>query len=672
MHLIITEKNNTAMRIADILSNGRAKSSKVSQINVYRFDDTAVIGLRGHILSVDFPAEYNNWEKTDLGALVDAPVVSIPTQKGYVNALKKLGKDATTITIATDYDREGEMIGVEALGVLADVVPPDIKVQRVHYSTITPAEIREAFSSPVEVDYNLAASGEVRQKADLSWGSVLTRFFSLSAKRLGKNFLSIGRVQSPTLALIVDREEEIEKFVPTKYWVLEVELDNGVKATHEKGRFDDRNEIEKIASSLNDKARLDSLKKRTKKEKPPVPFSTTEFLRAATTIGFSVSVAMSIAENLYTRGFISYPRTDNMVYPSSLDLRGVLNTLSRTSFKELVEPIISSKLTPTRGKKETTDHPPIYPASPAKRSELSDKEWKIYELVARRFLATLYPPCVIETQTAKFSSGGQVLKATGSHVLDLGWRKPYIYSKLSENPLPEMKEGEEFSVVHVEILEKETKPPSRLSQGALIKQMEELGIGTKSTRHEIIGKLYARGYIHGDPIKPTKLSFSVINTLEKYAPDIAKPDMTQRLEEDMERVALGDVQPEDVLDESRTLLKNALSKLEKSKESISEDLKNGIREDAVVGTCRLCGSPLIIRRSRKGGRFIGCSGYPDCTFTLPLPRNGNIRVMDKVCEKHGIHHLQIYTKGKRPWNIGCPECNYEEWKQSQLKTKTKD
>ncbi|MHC1625328.1 MAG: topoisomerase DNA-binding C4 zinc finger domain-containing protein, partial [Methermicoccaceae archaeon] len=170
----------------------------------------------------------------------------------------------------------------------------------------------------------------------------------------------------------------------------------------------------------------------------------------------------------------------------------------------------------------------------------------------------------------------------------------------------------------------------------------------------------------------TKLSFSVINTLEKYAPDIAKPDMTQRLEEDMERVALGDVQPEDVLDESRTLLKNALSKLEKSKESISEDLKNGIREDAVVGTCRLCGSPLIIRRSRKGGRFIGCSGYPDCTFTLPLPRNGNIRVMDKVCEKHGIHHLQIYTKGKRPWNIGCPECNYEEWKQSQLKTKTKD
>ncbi|RLG22792.1 DNA topoisomerase I [Methanosarcinales archaeon] len=497
---------------------------------------------------------------------------------------------------------------------------------------------------------------------DLTWGATLTRFLSLSAGRVGKSFLSVGRVQSPTLALLVGREKEIQSFKPKKYFEVEVELENGVVARHEHGRFETYEEAQKILNSLDSVAKLLDLKSIVKKERPPIPFNTTEFLRAATSIGFSASSAMSIAENLYTNGYISYPRTDNTVYPASLNLKSVLKFLSKTEFREYVKQLLGDTLKPTRGKKETTDHPPIYPSSPASREELSGKEWKIYELVVRRFLATLYPPCVVECKQAIFESGGEVLKAYGTTLIDIGWRAVYTYSKISENPLPNMGVGDEFTILSSKIVEGETKPPPRFTQGSLIKLMEKLGIGTKSTRHEIIGKLYERAYVHGNPIKPTKLSFSVIETLEKYAPSITKPDMTRRLEEDMEKISRGDAIPDEVLDESRGMLSEVLKTLSMEREGISEHLRNGVMEDSVVGICRECGSKLVIRKSKKGGRFIGCTGYPECTFSLPLPRSGRIYVLDKVCEKHGIHHLRIYTKGRKPWDLGCPECGYEKWK----------
>ncbi|NYT19412.1 MAG: DNA topoisomerase I, partial [Methanosarcinales archaeon] len=326
---------------------------------------------------------------------------------------------------------------------------------------------------------------------------------------------------------------------------------------------------------------------------------------------------------------------------------------------------------PTRGKKETTDHPPIYPASLAKTSELNDQEWKLYEMIVRRFFATFAEEAEWETLKVKFDIENEEFKANGARLLHAGWRWYYPYNAPQDRLLPALEEGEVLTIKGKEMTSKETQPPGRYGQGRLIKLMEELGLGTKATRHDIISKLYSRAYVHGNPLQPTKTSFAVVEALEEYAPTITRHDMTSKLEEDMDRIAEGKVNEEDVLSDSRKMLADVFAELEENKDKISESLRAGLREDKVIGVCKECGSKLIVRRSKRGSRFIGCDGYPDCNFSLPLPKSGQVIVTDKTCEEHGINHIKIINAGKRPWDLGCPQCNFIEWKKTQEEEKKK-
>jgi DNA topoisomerase-1 len=322
------------------------------------------------------------------------------------------------------------------------------------------------------------------------------------------------------------------------------------------------------------------------------------------------------------------------------------------------------ELIPTRGKKETTDHPPIIPASYATRSVLKDDEWKIYELIVRRFFATLADPAKWMIMRADFDISKEEFKARGARLVEEGWRWYYPYHKPEDMILPDLKAGQELVVKDKQLLDKETQPPARYGQGRLIKTMEDMGLGTKSTRHEIISKLYARAYVHGNPLQPTKTAFAVVDTLEKYADTITKPEMTSTLEAQMDMIAEGNKSEDSVIDESREMLNAVFDDLIKNEEQITQSLRTGMREDKIIGTCEKCNSQLIIRRSKRGGRFIGCTGYPDCDFSLPLPKSGQIVVTDKLCEKHNVNHIKILTKGKRPWDLGCPYCNFLEWKKN--------
>ncbi len=672
MHLIITEKHDTAKRIAAILSDKKPGKERVNGVDVYKFDGKAVIGLSGHIVEVDFPKDYNNWQKTDLKELVHADVVMNPTHANIVTALRKLGKEAIHLTIATDYDREGELIGVEALNLIKKV-KPNILADRVHYSTITPAEIKKAFSNPTRIDFNLAAAGESRQVIDLIWGAVLTRFVSLSSGRLGDKFLSVGRVQSPTLAIIVNREKEREAFVPVPYWELFAILANGgeFEAQHKKGRFLDKAEAEGILAKLGKTGTVKSIDLGKRNEKPPTPFNTTEFLRAASAIGVSPANAMRIAEYLYVNGFISYPRTDNTVYPPTLDTKSIIESFLNTEFQEYAEKLLLGNLIPTRGKKETTDHPPIHPATPVKRGDLKEDEWKIYELVVRRFFATFAGETQWETMAVIVDISGEDFGANGARLMEPGWRWYYSYNVPEDRILPKLKEGQVLTVKDVNLIGKETQPPSRYGQGHLIKIMEDMGLGTKSTRHEIISKLYSRAYVHGNPLQPTKTAYAVIEALEKYANTITKPDMTSKLEIDMDEISEGKITEDFVIKESRDMLGEVFKDMSKNRELISESLRNGLYEDKIIGTCQKCSSDLIIRKSRKGSRFIGCSAYPKCDFTLPLPKSGQIIVTDKQCKDHGLYFIKIINKGKRPWDVGCPHCNFIQW-QKKLEEEKKN
>lgn len=682
MHLIIAEKHIAAKRIAAILAPKKPKQVRVSGVDTYEYgtdaDKTISMGLSGHIVGVDFPKTYNNWQKVDARLLIDAEIISTPTHVKIVSALKKLGKNATKITIATDYDREGELIGAEALEIIKKI-NPDVPFDRVHYSAITPKAINDAFSNPTTVDFNLADAGHSRQVIDLIWGAALTRYVSISAGRLGRMFLSVGRVQSPTLALIVDREKERDAFIPEPYWEIFATLSDQNKETfltqHKTKRFLDKQEADSVLAKIGiaKDAVVSSVVKSKKMDKVPTPFNTTEFITAASSIGLSPANAMRLAESLYTAGFISYPRTDNTVYPESVDMRTHIELFKvGGAFKQYAEQLLKkTELVPTRGKKETTDHPPIFPASLAKKSELKDDEWKVYELIVRRFFATFADQAEWETMRVKFDINDEEFNVSGARLIVPGWRWYYPYNAPEDRLLPVLQEGDKLSVDKTEIVDKETNPPSRYGQGRLIRIMEELGLGTKATRHDIISKLYSRAYVHGNPLQPTKTAYAVVEALEEYAATITKPDMTSKLEENMDKIAEGNIKEDDVVQESREMLDSVFEDLEKNKEDISESLRTGLREDKVVGTCQKCGSQLMVRRSKRGSRFIGCEGYPDCNFSLPLPKSGQVIVTDKLCEEHGLYHIRIITPGRRPWNLGCPNCNFIEWQASQEAEKAK-
>jgi len=675
-HLIITEKETAAKRIAAILSENKVKKVRYPKLGIetyefaYNDKQTIVMGLSGHIVGIDFPNQYNNWQKNSARDLIDAEIIPITTNKKIVTALKVLGKNADSVTIATDYDREGELIGVEALS-LVQSVNPDVAYDRALYSAITPKDINHAFDNLTTVNFDLADAGHAREVIDLVWGAALTRYISLCAGRLGKLFLSVGRVQSPTLALIVEREKEREAFVPVEYWEIETELETKARETfiaeYHTNRIFEKELAERVFSNVavGGDAKIKTVEAKTRKEKPPIPFNTTEFYVAANAVGISVNNAKRLYQTLYEAGYLSYPRTDSTIYPESLELRSLIEMFVGTEFDEYAKKLLKiadkDGLKPTQGKKEDPAHPPIHPVAPAKRSEIKEDEWKIYELVVRRFFATFAGEAEWATLKIEIDINGEDFKSNGSRITEEGWRWYYPYNKPEDRVLPHLEEGDVLKVLRKELFDKETQPPSRYGQGRLIRLMDDMGIGTKATRADIINKLVSRYYIHGNPLQPTNMAYSVIDTLEEYAPTIVKPDMTKQLEADMDQISEGQIKEFDVLKESREMLNNIFDELEKNHEAIGQSLQSGLREDRIVGKCQRCGSDLSIRKSKKGSRFIGCNGYPDCDFSLPVPRTGQVVVTDKMCDEHQMFKIKIITEGKRPWELGCPQCNFIEW-----------
>ena len=665
MNLIVAEKNISAERIAHILAGkGKVATRKETGISTYSFDDTVVVGLKGHVVEVDFVPGYDDWRSKENTprSLIDAGTVKVPTEKKIVATLQKLAKKAGEVVIATDFDTEGELIGKEAVDLIR-AVNPRVPVKRARFSAITPQEIHGAFSDLKELDTALAAAGEARQVIDLVWGASLTRFISIAARRGGKNILSVGRVQSPTLAMIVDREKEIEAFVPEKYWTLQLTSEKAGEeftARHATARFTVQAEAEAARDRTKPPLLVREVKEGEKVDRPPAPFDTTGFLVAAGRLGFSASNAMRVAEDLYMNGFISYPRTDNTVYPKSLGLESILAILKGSAFAgEAAWVRENRRKEPTRGKKFSTDHPPIHPTGAAHREQLGEERWRVYELVVRRFLATLSPDAVWKTVRCTMEAGGEPYLANGARLVVPGWRKVYTYQEAEDHVLPPLAAGDRLPVKEVLLEEKETQPPARYTQSRLIQRMEELGLGTKSTRHEVIAKLLGRRYVEGNPLRPTPVGRGVIESLEDHADAITKPEMTRTLEADMQEIKVRNRTKEFVIGESRDMLHRVFDALEVHGEEIGREIMDRADEERVVGPCPACGGDLRILSAGQS-QFIGCGRYPACGFNINLPSAqwGKAIKIEACCPEHGLRHVRLIRKGARPWDIGCPLCSH--------------
>src|SRR5215217_5899806 len=430
MRLIITEKNNSAKKISEILSGGAAKADAVYKVPFYTWSDSdgdhMAIGLKGHVMSPAFTEGYSNWQQTDLHELIDADIVKEPTDKNVVKAIRKVAKEADEVVIATDYDREGELIGLEALEAIIEVNPGLVGAtdDSDGDALATRQEIERAFSNLDDLSYDLAYAGAARQDIDLIWGATLTRAVSLATRRFGSNFLSVGRVQSPTLGLIVERELERRAHVPKPFWEVFARFehpDGAFEAHHATDKFWEKAEADAALAGTKTPGLVKEVSSRRGSRRPPTPYNTTAFTTdASSRLGIAPSRAMRLAEDLYMDGFISYPRTDNTVYPPSLNTRELVSSLVRIPEFQAAAPLLDGDLTATRGKKETTDHPPIYPTQALHANALDGPKARVYELVVRRFLAPFSPPMITESTRADIEAGSEAYFVRGSVVVDPG------------------------------------------------------------------------------------------------------------------------------------------------------------------------------------------------------------------------------------------------------------
>ncbi len=735
MVLVITEKHDAAKQIARLLSeSGKPKQEKVYNTPVYRFQrggkEWVTIGLRGHILAPDFPVEliykkgegwhattedgqilpadvpatlktppYENdarggkrpkkpfmkdgvdikgWKVPSLPYLIWSPIEKKPAEKDIIRSLKNLAKKADEVIIATDYDREGELIGKDALAQVQSV-QPDIPVSRARYSAYTKQEIEQAFNNLAQMDMDLAAAGESRQFIDLIWGAALTRYLTMARFGGFGNVRSAGRVQTPTLALVVDRERERQAFVPEDYWVITAlgakehdalavpdaaDSEDTFVLTHQTARFKDEAQAEHAFNAVKSASTgtVSSIEKKARTTKPPAPFNTTSMQAAAASIGLAPGRTMRLAESLYMKGFISYPRVDNTVYPSSLDLAAQVKMLkANPAYATVCDKILEAeKITATRGKQQTTDHPPIYPTGVATPEKLDPAEWKLYNLVARRFLATLMGPATIEGTKLVADVAGEPFTASGDVLKTPGFREAYPYGLKKDEHLPAFAEGDTIYIADIALTPKQTEPPARYSQGKLIQEMEKRGLGTKSTRASIIDRLFQVKYLKNNPVEPSQLGISIIEALDKYAPPITTAEMTSDLDKEMDAVSEGKETEEQVVTSSRKLLASMMDDLITNKDKLGEDIADAVTADAKVGTCPECGKDLVVKNSPKTrSRFIGCMGWPDCNVTYPVPgkTSDKIEATENPCPACGAPVLKIWPFRQKPYEVCVnPKC----------------
>lgn len=625
--LVLAEKFSAARRLAQILSEGMAEKVRVDGFSYFTFShgavETTVFPLRGHVVELDYPDEFQDWERTDLDALIDLEPVRTESPKALHDLLRRLAETMDEVVLATDYDREGELIAVEALETLRGP-RPDLPAKRARFSAMTASEVRRAFDTLVDPDWALADAAAARQRIDLAWGAALTRFLTVECGS-GRQVLSAGRVQTPTLRLVAEREREREDFVPRPFWSVRLTAGEPVlQATAVDGPFWDESGAKAIVAlaRLAEAALVESVDRREDREPPPAPFNTTTFLAIASREGIGASRAMAAAQDLYVRGEISYPRTDNTVYPASLGLRDIVARMRDSPYSAYAEGLLREpKLTASRGPIHTTDHPPIYPtAAPGKRR--AEIRSQVYDLIARRFLATLSPPSVSEVTEVHLRVGDAAFHAVGRKTLESGWRE-ILPDRDDATELPRVNVGDSLPIQELLVVQDRTKPPPRHSQGSLLLAMQRLELGTKSTRHEILDLLFRRQYMSGRSLRTTGAGRALVDALTLYGQGVTSPEMTRHLEDRMTEIAEGRATLDDVVAESRAALHEVLADLQAHKESLSRWLRTATLLERDYGPCDACETGRLVRRRAKNGwSFLGCSRYPACRRRLRLSAAG--------------------------------------------------
>ncbi len=596
--LIIAEKPNAMRKIAHALAEGRVvrrvDENGVSFYEIVRDGrKIVVVSSVGHLFSLDSVDGKRGWYYPVFEARWK-PRYELKKEfsysRKYLKTIERLSRDANEFIIATDYDVEGDVIGYNILRFVCGV--SDAK--RMVFSTLTKEELVKAFENLRDgLDFHQVEAGLTRHALDWLWGINLTRALTLALRNFGggKAVLSIGRVQGPLLKILYDREMEIRNFVPKPYWQVEltVEVEGKLfKCLFEEEKIWEREKATEIFRKARERsvAKVEKIAKKLTKQLPPPPFNTTDLqAEAYSCFKFSPTKTLEIAESLYQKGHISYPRSSSQKLPKSVGYRKILSALSKLpEYRNLATVLLAKeRLVPREGKATDPAHPAIYPTWEVPELwRLSREERKVYDLIVRRTLATFADPVVKETVSVKLRVGGLAFKLSGKRVVEEGWSRFYQpYLRWKEEALPSLSEGDRVRVVDVRLLEKKTQPPGRYSPGSVVKELERRKLGTKATRAEILRILYERKYIRGNSITVTKLGEAVVKALEKNCPEILSEELTRRFEREMEMVYKGEKSMESVVEGAKLALTKILEGFKAREAEIGKELAKGLVKSRV-------------------------------------------------------------------------------------------
>jgi len=643
--------------------------SKSKTIEKYLGGDYKVVSSKGHIRDLATTGSYGLGVDIENGFKPN--YVPIKGKSSVIKELKKDVKDSDMVYLASDPDREGEAIAwhlKDALGI------KDKNYKRVLFNEITHDKVIEAINNPTVIDDNLVKSQETRRILDRIIGFRLSK---LLQSKIGAK--SAGRVQSVALKLIVDREREIEAFVPEEYWKI-IAIFPDYEAELFKYKADDielhnKEEADYVLDHIGPDYTVESIEKKEKARKSKFPFITSTLQQEASTkLGFPARKTMQIAQKLYegidlekeTVGLITYMRTDSIRLSDDF-VKPAMKYIEENYGKKYVGYIKQAK----KNDNVQDAHEAIRPTSVLRdpltvKKFLSNDEFKLYSLIYKRTLASLMADATVNSTTIVFDNNDYKFKTTGSILIFDGYLKVYgDYESSEDKILPEIGDNEVCSTTNVESSQHFTTPPSRYTEAKLIKELEELGIGRPSTYATIIDTIKSRDYVtlEEKKFKPTEMGIETTDKLQEFFSDLINTDYTRDMEDDLDSVADGKLVWNEVLKKFYDLfeprVKNAFSDMEKK------------APEETGETCPECGSPLVIRKG-KYGAFTACSNYPECKYIkkeevvvteiCDCP-NCSGKIIERKSRKGKVFYgCNNYPKCKtaywdKPISKKCPECS---------------
>lgn len=606
--IFILLTNNTIMNLIIVESPTKAKT-----INKFLPKEYQVESSFGHIR--DLP-------KSELGVDVEndfSPKYVIPTRaRKTISNLKKQAEKASQVILASDEDREGEAIAWHLLKALKI---DEEKSKRIVFHEITKEAILEALEGPRKINIDMVDAQQARRVLDRLVGYKLSPFLW---KKVAKG-LSAGRVQSVAIRLIIEREREIKKFQSEEYWTVDADLKSKsqeeLKAALVKingktiGKLDIKEkQAQELKSELEKSSyKIDSVEKKQNTKKPLPPFTTSTLQQTANRyLGYSAKQTMTVAQKLYEKGYITYMRTDsyNLSNKFKIEAKELIK-------KDIGENYLGQTIFSKKNKSDQEAHEAVRPTDVNKTPEkietkLEQSEFKLYRLIWQRAVATQMAPAKINSTTidieAKNNDKNYLLRANGQIIDFPGYLKIWP-EKTKEQKLPDLKSDELLELLKITTDKHETVPPARYSDAGLVKQMEKYEIGRPSTYAPTISTIITRNYVERDEkkrLKPTDIAFVVTDLLIAHFPKIVDYKFTAQMEEGLDLVAKGEKKWQPLISE---FYEEFDANLQNKYEEIKKEDIMPIEKSNEV--CEKCGSPMIIKTGRYG-KFLACSGFPDC------------------------------------------------------------